>query len=161
MSEVLTAVLDAIASWPGARWLQGSDTAYVFVNTAHILGLGLLLGAIVPLDLRLAGLWRQVPLPVLVPFLTRAAALGLALAVAMGLWLFSVRPHDYVINPAFQCKAGLLLLALGNIVWQHGSPALARSLHTGTVCTGVRLRAIASMLLWLAVLLAGRWIGFL
>lgn len=154
-------LLDSLAAWPGALWLRSSGTAYLFLNAAHILGLGLLLGAIVPLDLRLAGLWRNVPLPVLLPFSSRAAAAGLGLAVATGLWLFTVRPHEYLDNAAFQFKLGLLLLAVGNIAWQHASPALARSLRDGTLSTGLRLRAAASTLLWCAVLLAGRWIGFL
>lgn len=157
----MDAVLDALAAWPGALWLQGSGTAYLFLNAAHILGLGLLLGAIVPLDLRLAGLWRQLPLQVLLPYSSRAAAAGLVLALATGLWLFTVRPHEYLDNTAFQFKLGLLLLALSNIGWQHRSPALARSLRDGTLSTGLRLRAAASILLWCGVLLAGRWIGFL
>lgn len=155
------AVLDALAAWPGALWLQSSGTAYLFLNAAHILGLGLLLGAIVPLDLRLAGLWRQLPLQVLLPFSSRAAAAGLVLALATGLWLFTVRPHEYLDNTAFQFKLGLLLLALTNIAWQHCSPALSRSLRDGTLSTGLRWRAAASILLWCGVLLAGRWIGFL
>jgi len=157
----MEAVLDALAAWPGALWLQGSSTAYLFLNAAHILGLGLLLGAIVPLDLRLAGLWRQLPLQVLLPFSSRAAAAGLVLALATGLWLFTVRPHEYLDNTAFQFKLGLLLLALTNIAWQHCSPALSRSLRDGTLSTGLRWRAAASILLWCGVLLAGRWIGFL
>lgn len=161
MSAALMAVLDALATWPGAVWLQGSGTAYLCVNALHILGVGLLVGAIVPLDLRLAGLWRQAPLAVLLPFLSRAAAMGLVLALATGLWLLSVNPRDYAANPAFQSKLVLLVLALGNVAWQHGSAALARTRLEGTASTAVRLRAGVSLLLWLAVLLAGRWIGFL
>ena len=161
MPAPLTAVLDAVATWPGAVWLQGSGTAYLCVNAAHILGVGLLIGAIVPLDLRLAGLWRQVPLAVLLPFLSRAAAAGAVLALATGLWLFSVNPRDYAANPAFQFKLALLVLALGNVAWQHGSAALARTRCGGSATAAVRVRAGASALLWLGVLLAGRWIGFL
>ena len=61
--------LDALAGWPGARWLQGSGTAYLIVNALHILGIGLLVGAILPLDLRLAGFFRRVPLVPLVSVL--------------------------------------------------------------------------------------------
>ena len=161
MSGPLAAVLNTVATWPGAVWLQGSGTAYLCVNAAHILGVALLIGAIVPLDLRLAGLWRQVPLSVLLPFLSRAAATGLALALVTGLWLFTVNPVDYADNRAFQFKLGLLMLALGNVAWQHGSSELVRTRRDGTVSTGVRWRAVASPLWWLGVLLAGRWIGFL
>ena len=58
-------MLEAIGAWPGASWLQQSATAYLFVNAAHILGVAVLLGAILPLDLRLLGLFRQFPIEVL------------------------------------------------------------------------------------------------
>jgi hypothetical protein len=91
--------LDWLAAWPGAVWLQNSGTAYLFVNAAHILGIGLLLGAILPLDLHLLGLVRSSPLPIVGPFLLRVAFAGLALALLTGLWLFSVKPREYVSNP--------------------------------------------------------------
>lgn len=157
----MDAWLSLIAAWPGARWLQGSGTAYLFVNTAHILGLALLLGAILPLDLRLAGLRRGEGLPLLARALSRTAAFGLGLALATGFWLFSVRPLDYADNPAFLWKMGVLLLALINVAWQHAAPGWRAVLAGDAPTAGVRGRARLSLLLWLGVLLAGRWIGFL
>ena len=89
-------VVEWIGAWPGAVWLRDSGTAYLFVNAAHILGVGLLVGAIIPLDLRLLGLFRHAPLAVLAPFLSRAAATGAVLAILTGLWLFSVKPAEYL-----------------------------------------------------------------
>lgn len=45
-----------------ATTLRGSVWAYPLVNAAHILGVALLVGATVPLDLRLLGAWRSLPL---------------------------------------------------------------------------------------------------
>jgi hypothetical protein len=149
-----------IVTWPGAVLLQRSGTAYLLVNAAHILGLGLLVGAILPLDLRLLGFFRGVPLAVVGPFLSRAAATGLALAIATGLWLFSVKPAEYLANEAFLWKLALLAAALVNIVVQHRSGAFARALVEGEVRLGVRIAALCSAVLWLSVLVAGRWIGF-
>jgi len=154
-------MLAALASWPGATWLQESGTAYLVVNAAHILGIGLVLGAILPLDLRLMGLFRQVPLAILAPFLSRAAAVGLVVALLTGLWLFSVRPDHYVENTAFLAKMAVLAFALGNIGLQHFHGGYRRALGGGVVPWTVRLVAAASAFLWLGVLLAGRWIGFL
>ena len=147
-------MLEAISAWPGASWLQQSATAYLFVNAAHILGIAVLLGAILPLDLRLLGFFRRFPVEVLVPFLVRCAAAGLSLAVLMGAWLFSVKPDEYLANAAFRWKLVLLALALVNIGLQHGGAGL---LH---MSPAVRVRAGISLCLWLSVLVAGRWIGF-
>jgi hypothetical protein len=156
----MAGLLEALGHWPGALWLQRSGTAYLLVNAAHILGIGLLVGAILPLDLRLAGLLRGAPLALLVPFLTRAAGFGLALALATGAWLFTVKPAEYAANPAFLWKLGLLALALANIAVQHRGGALAQALATERPPLRVRASALASSALWLAVLVAGRWIGF-
>lgn len=154
-------VIRWIGEWPGAVLLQRSGTAYLLVNAAHILGVGLILGAILPLDLRLVGFFRTVPLAVLGPFLSRAAAVGVALAMLTGLWLFSVRPSEYLGNAAFLWKLAILALALGNLALQHRSRHFRIALEGGPVHADVRALALASALFWLAALLAGRWIGFL
>lgn len=146
--SLVEGLVEALGTWPGAVLLQRSGTAYLLVNAAHILGVGLLVGAILPLDLRLLGFFRTVPLAVIEPFLTRAAAAGLALAVVTGLWLFTVKPVEYLENEAFLIKLGLLALALLNIALRHSIMGFARA------------AAAFSFLLWLGVLVAGRWIGF-
>ncbi|WP_439817398.1 hypothetical protein [Zavarzinia sp. CC-PAN008] len=153
--------VEGLAAWPGAVLLRESGTAYLLVSAAHILGIALLVGAVVPLDLRLAGLWGRVPLPVLAPFLARCAALGLGLAALTGAWLFSVNPKAYIANPAFLWKLGLIAFAVANAGLQHGGSAWRAMLAGASPGLGVRVRAGASALAWLAVLVAGRWIGFL
>ena len=71
-------LVEWIGAWPGAVLLQRSGTIYLFVNAAHIASIGLLIGGILPLDLRLAGLLRGVPLAVVGPFLSRSAAIGMS-----------------------------------------------------------------------------------
>ncbi|WAC27386.1 DUF6644 family protein [Ancylobacter sp. SL191] len=158
--ETQDGFLGVLAGWPGARALHASWVAYLLVNAAHILGLALLIGPILTLDARLLGLWRGLPLTVLTPLLTRVAAGGLGLALLSGVWLFTVRPADYLANPAFLTKLGLLALAIANIALQHrqaGWQAVRAGAEPGTA---VRVCAALSTLLWIAVLVAGRWIGF-
>ena len=153
-------LLAALGSWPGARWLHASGTAYLFVNATHILGIALLLGPILLLDARLLGFARTVPLAVIAPLLVRTAAGGLALALLTGLWLFTVNPVEYIANPAFLTKLALLALAVINIGVQHANPGYRRALSSDVVPGGVKAAAAASAGLWLCVLVAGRWIGF-
>ena len=90
--------MEFVADWLQA--LQGSDVAgalrnsrwaYPIVNTGHIVGIALLFGAIVPLDLRLLGLWRTAPLDALARTAVPVAVFGFGLAAACGALLFSVR----------------------------------------------------------------------
>lgn len=156
----MTIFLQTIAGWPGAVFLQEYWIAYLVVNAAHILGIGLLLGAILPLDVLLLRSMRGRDLLVLGPFLVRAAATGTTLAVITGLWLFSVKPAEYAENPAFLCKAVLLVLAICNIALQHSGEHFDSALCGGQPTARVRALAAASAVLWLSILIAGRWIGF-
>lgn len=155
----------AVTGWIEASWiaqtLRGSGDVYMAVNAAHILGIGLLAGAIIPLDLRLLGLGGKYPLQVLAPFLSRCAAFGLALAMLTGAALWAVRPADYLGNAAFGWKMALLAAALIIAGLQHLSPGWRGVVSEGRVSWPARMMAGASLACWLAVLLAGRWIGFL
>ena len=74
--------------------------------------------------------------------------------------MFSMKPAEYLGNSAFLWKAGLLALALANVVLQHVNRGFAQASTGGEVRPTVRLVALFSILLWLSVLVAGRWIGF-
>lgn len=150
-----------IAAWPVAVALRGSATLYLFVNAAHILSIGLLVGAILPLDLRLLGFFGNVPVNVVGPFLSRMAAAGLFLAIVTGFCLFSVRPVAYAGNIAFLTKIALLCFGVVNALLLHLHPHWRAAIAGGSPSMRVRLAAFASLLVWAGAVLAGRWIGFL
>ncbi|MFN3636039.1 MAG: DUF6644 family protein [Rhizobium rhizophilum] len=143
-----------------AQALIRSPVLYIFANAGHILSLGMLLGASVILDLRLLGVFARLPFNDTAIVLSRVAAVALACAVVTGALLFSVRPVEYAGNSAFLVKILLVLLATANAL------AVKRSRDWQAIMTGasatvpLRLAALASLVLWLAALLAGRWIGF-
>lgn len=153
--------LQALEAWPVAAALRRSEVLYPLVNAAHILGIGLLLGAIATLDLRVLGVFRSAPLPALGPPLVRVAAAGLGLALASGFLLFSVRPAAYAANPAFLVKLGLILAGLLNVLVLHLGTGWKRALTGAGTGRALRFAAILSLLVWISALLAGRWIAFL
>ena len=158
--DSMIAALDLLAGLPFAGPLRRSVWAYALVNAAHILGIGLLLGAILPLDLRMLGVLRGPSLAVIVPFLSRMAGAGLGLAVLTGFCLWSVSATEYLGNAAFRWKLVLLVAALGNVALLHRL-GWQRVVVTGVADTAMRVLAGISAGLWLSVLLAGRWVGFL
>ncbi|SIT30975.1 DUF6644 family protein [Achromobacter sp. MFA1 R4] len=161
MPELLRLALEQLESVPPSLWLRRSGTLYLLVNAAHIGAIGLLIGSIVPLDLRLLGVLKPGPLAVLAPVLARTAAAGLALAVLTGAMLFSVRPFDYLQNPAFGVKMGLLAAGAAN-AWLVRRGGAWAGVAAGRQPSGaLRVQAAASLALWLGCLVAGRWIGFL
>lgn len=154
-------LLLALSEWPVAAALRRSTVLYPLVNATHILAIGLLVGAIFTLDLRVLGAFHRAPLPVLGPPLVRMAAIGLGLALLTGFLLFSVRPAEYLTNPAFQLKLGLILLGLLNVLLLRLGAGWQRALADGAVAWTVRAAAVLSLLAWLSAVLAGRWIAFM
>jgi hypothetical protein len=154
-------MLDAIAALPLATLLRGSGTVYLLVNAAHILGISLLIGSILPLDLRLAGAFPRTPLPVIAPLLRGTALIGLTLATLTGLALFTVNPTEYAGNPAFRIKLALFAAALVNAALVTRGRGWAQVLSGASPPPALRFMAMLSASLWVAILLAGRWIGFL
>lgn len=152
--EALLAALEATAP---AQYLRAARWGYAAVSAAHILGFALLIGAIVPLDLRLLGLWRDVPRPALLRILVPVAAAGLALAAAAGLLLFAARAREYAAMPVVQAK--LALVVTGAVA------ALALHLHGGRRLERAgegraALHAALSLVCWLGALACGRLIAF-
>jgi len=146
-----------------ARALRDSVIVYPLVNAAHIAGIALLVGSIVPLDLRLLGAWRRVPLAPLWHVLTRTAASGLALAIVAGALLFSTRATEYVESSLFVCKMmavgvgtanALALRIIGAEEVLRTQPTNARPLRRVQLAGGISLVA------WLTTLTLGRLVGY-
>lgn len=149
----------ALESLALARMLSGSAWLYPLVNAGHILGLALLLGAIVPLDLRLLGLWRDTALEPLWTVLGRSAACGLALAAACGGLLFITRATEYAASAPFVAKMACVAVGVANAVWlrlRAGDPSRWR----GGVPRHARVAAAVSLAAWPSTMLLGRWIGY-
>lgn len=134
-----------------ARW------AYAGVNAAHILGIALLIGAIVPLNLRFFGLWPGVPTLELTRVLVPVAACGLMLAVATGALLFSTRATEYAPLGIFQLKMALVALGTAAALSLHVT-------HAADLSEASRGRLLAhgavSTVCWIAALVCGRAIAF-
>lgn len=152
--------LEWLEGLPPAVLLRQSGIAYMLVNAAHIASIGILVGAIVSLDVRMVGAFKRVPLGVVGPFMSRMASIGLLLAIFTGSWLFIVDPTEYVDNPVFLAKLGLVAIGVANALCLHAASAWSRAVQDGQISVRLRTHAALSLVTWLSVVLAGRWIAF-
>jgi hypothetical protein len=159
LADVLGALQDAalIGALRRSRWV------YPLVNAGHIVGLALLFGAIVPLDLRLIGCWQRVSVGVMARTLLPVAITGLLLAIATGALLFSVSAVKYAGLTLFQIKLLLILAATANALLLHGTSAWGAYQHGELVGTTLCLQVAGalSLGLWLLTIVAGRMLGYL
>ncbi|MEZ5932366.1 MAG: hypothetical protein R3F54_10495 [Alphaproteobacteria bacterium] len=151
-------LLAAIQASDLATALRFSRWSYAAVNTCHVLGIALLIGAIIPLDLRLLGAWPSVEQRTLVRVLTPLAAFGLMLAVTAGLLLFSARAVEYAALGVFRLKLALILLGATSAIVMHATYGALLEHARPSV---LRLAALLSMSCWIGALIAGRLIAFL
>ena len=150
-------LLAAIGASDLAGALRLSRWGYAAVSTAHVTGIAVLVGGILPLDLRLLGLWPRVDAASVIRILVPMAAAGLALAIVSGVLLFIVRPTDYADNPAFLAK--IVLVSLGGVSALSAHVLWGRSLDRASAGALRRVGAI-SMVCWIGALIAGRMIAF-
>jgi hypothetical protein len=158
-----------ITPWLKALEDSGLATAirnslYLFpsLEAVHVMALSLVLGTITVVDLRLLGLASR----------TRSAAristellawtwAGFALAALTGFVMFMTNARVYAHNTAFQIKLGLLALAGLNMLIFHVTCARSMARWDRQAAPGIgKAAAVLSLVLWIAVVAAGRVIGF-
>ncbi len=139
---------------PGWTALATHPWAYPALEVVHIVGIALLLGNLVALELRVWGTAATLPVAALARLALSLSVAGFGLAAVSGLLMFSSQPGDLLANRPFVIKIGLLMAAGTNAALFHARGGLQR-------LDGVaRTQTVVSLGLWLAVMIAGRWIAY-
>ncbi len=153
----LLSLFEAIEATTLAGTIKQSVWLFPAIEALHLLGLALLGGAVLMLDLRLMGWGLSSATPAQLERQSRPwARAGLVLLVVTGGVLFSSETLKLYGNASFWLKMAALLTVL---VY---TAAVRNPVARRTRGVGARSRVVAlvSLLLWLTVAVAGRWIGF-
>lgn len=146
-----------------AAAMRDSLWLYPAVETAHILGFIVLVGAVLMFDLRLLGMSRRIPVRLLAAHLLPWSVASLIVVVPAGLLMFLADAASLVDNRAFVLKMTLLLCAGANAAAFHFGPYRSvADWDMGTSAPGrAKLHALLSMLLWTSIVTCGRAIAYL
>jgi len=134
--------------------LKSSAWAYPALEVMHICGIALLLGNLMLLEMRVFGRGATLDVKALASLSLGIAGVGFLLAAASGLLMFTSQAAELLTNRAFTLKMVLLMLAGCNAAWFHGRDSLVR------LDALARLQMVLSSLIWLAVVVCGRWIAY-
>jgi hypothetical protein len=155
----MNSLLMAFAKWlQSSHWavsISRSDWAYPYVQWTHFSGLSLWLGTNLAVDLRLLGVGRKrQSAGQLSDALFAWNWIGFAVAVCGGFMLFACSATNYVPNPAFQLKLGILipLALILHIVVQRKTRSWSETLDDTPMIA--RLAGLTELLLWLCVVTA-------
>lgn len=145
-----------VAEQVGATWL------FPLFNSLHVLSVCFMLGALLMLDLRMAGLAaKHYAIKQLSSDFLPWIWLSFVVAVITGSALFITRASAHILNPAFQWKLALMILAAINMLAFHWRsrkmPEVLAEISVMPVW--IKVSGISSLLLWLGATLAGRWMG--
>jgi hypothetical protein len=135
-------------------WIVSHPIAYPALEVVHIVGIALLLGNLVLLELRVWGLGPELPVQPLARLALSLSLLGFALVGASGLLMFAGQPAEMLANRIFVIKMGLVMLAGLNAAWFHARGSLQ------LLDREARVQTVVSLGLWLAVIICGRWIAY-
>ncbi|HEY3741266.1 MAG TPA: DUF6644 family protein [Bryobacteraceae bacterium] len=139
--------------------IRESKWLFPVIECFHLLGLSVIGGAVIIVNLRLFGLgvstqpvaqlWREA-----LPYLRWS----LLVMIVSGLLLFTSEATKLYYHGAFWMKMGSLLLAIVFTFTVQRKVALKDEARVGPVWG--KLVAIVSLILWTGVGVGGRWIGF-
>lgn len=146
-----------------ATELRESSLAYPIILSTHLTGMGLFGAMIAMTDLRILGIaMKDRPMADVHNQLRPFKHLGLTLVVICGALLAYSKAAIYWPNPFFQTKLTLLaLVGIHALVFR--GPVyknLAEMDRTGQVTGAAKLAAVISLVLWISLVAAGRWIGY-
>jgi len=152
-----TEILHWIKEMPLGEAVRQSRWLFAAGETFHFIGLCLMVGGLLIVDLRLLGLISRIPMRAALAFLP-FVIVGFLINLATGIEFFMADPFMYWPSPAFKLKMFLILLAGLNAlvftVMEH-----RRVLVLGddeATNTFTKVTAGLSLTLWLVVLLLGR-----
>jgi hypothetical protein len=154
------------------KWLEqtalGStarESLWLFpaIETVHLLGMAALVGTITVFDLRLLGwVMRRNRVSDLGGRLLPWTWVGFAVQVVTGVILFSSEAVKVGANPAFRLKMVLILLAGVHALIFHWTVYRKVAIwdDSAVLPAGAKIAGGTSILLWVGIVAAGRFIGF-
>ena len=141
--------------------LMHTAWAWPIAESVHFIGLTLLVGTIFLFDLRLLGMAKRIPIGALHKIVPWGVA-GFAMSFFSGILFLLAEPDQYVFNSAFQWKV-LFMVAAGVNASMFYLTSYRRVTLPGASLDAprsARMIAVASISLWISVIIAGRLLTF-
>jgi hypothetical protein len=159
----LASLFHAIQETDFATAIRESALVYPVIMTCHLTAIALFGGMILMTDLRLLGLAMQSrPVADVVGGLRAWKRAGFVIMVTCGILLAASKADSYYGNPYFQLKMSLLaLVGVHALVFRRSVYGKAEEYdRTARIPRLAKIAACLSLLLWIGLVCAGRWIAY-
>lgn len=160
----LDGLFERLAAMPMSEGILGSAWLFPAIETVHVLAICIVVGMILRLDLRLLG-WtgRERPVRELAQETLAWTWVAFVVAAISGGLLFVSDAVRYAGLTPFRIKFALMALAGVNMLLFHiGAYRRVDLWGAGgaTPTQAARVAGALSAVLWVSIVFAGRWIGF-
>lgn len=154
--------IQALQNMSIATAIRESALVFPVILSLHLTGMGLFGGMILMTDLRILGIaLTKHPVSDVVNGLRPWKHLGLTLTATCGILLLWSKVAIYYPNPYLHIKLTLFVLIIIHALVFRGVYRNIKDLDGSPVIPGrAKLAAVLSMILWISVVTAGRWIGY-
>jgi hypothetical protein len=165
--DAFNPIPSSILDWMESTWLNhlmlDYSWSWVAGETLHFLGMCMLFGPIIIMDLRLLGFDRLTVPAAAVHALIPLTIAGFAINLITGILFCFGNPHRYAPNISFQIKMVLVVLAGVNAIyfWRKASHVLEAIGPNSNPPLQLKIVGLTSLLLWTGVLCFGRLIPYL
>ena len=152
----------ALQASPLGSTISQSTWMFPTIETVHVMAVATVIGTIAVVDLRLLGLAsrRRSASALIEEFLPWTWG-AFALALVSGGLLFTSRAADYMALPFFLSKFAIMAVAAANMLVFHlTAERRIAAWDLGRPITGARVAGGLSLLLWAAIVICGRQVGF-
>jgi len=141
------------------NFVRDTPWAWTSAETVHFVGLSLLIGVLLLINLRMLGFMKQIPFDALDRLLPWAM-LGFAVNTMSGMLFFAASAHSYVGNPAFYWKLVFVVLGGVNVLYFTFDRTWAQE-PGREAPTLSKLAAVCAMFLWVGVMYWGSMLPFI
>jgi len=146
-----------------ATTIRNSLFLYPLIESVHVIGLTMVFGTIVIIDLRLLGIAStRRPFTAIASDVFKWTWMAFAVTATTGALMFITNASTYYQSAYFRAKMALLALSgLNMLVFELTA---RRSIHAwdrkASAPASGRAVAVLSLVIWIGVIVLGRWIGF-
>ena len=141
-----------------AEWVRSSSEGYPSMIALHALGMAVMVGLSLLIDLRILGWFSGITLGALQPFF-RLAWIGFGINTLSGSALFTAQATSYIVDWVFMTKMTLVLL--GAITAGILQPAIAKATPGAELSGGMKAVAGLAIVFWLVAIVMGRLTAYL
>jgi len=146
-----------------ATTIRNSLFLFPLIESVHVIGLTMVFGTIVIIDLRLLGIAStRRPFTAIASDVFKWTWMAFAVTATTGALMFITNASTYYQSAYFRAKMALLALSgLNMLVFELTA---RRSIHAwdrnASAPASGRAVAVLSLVIWIGVIVLGRWIGF-